>query len=204
MKEDQRRLNGLLYNPYNCKEGTFMQMREVMDYFNNLPFSEIKEGIKRLKEIFGHLEDDAMINKPIFIDHGSNIYIGKHFYSNFNLTVLDEAKVTIGDNVYLAPNVSIFTAAHPIVSDIRNTDLEYALPVTIGNNVWIGGSTVINPGVTIGNNTVIGSGSVVTSDIPDNVIAFGNPCRVYRTIDEKDKEYWHKQYSDYINDKDIK
>ena len=108
------------------------------------------------------------------------------------LTILDVGKVTIGDNVMLAPNVSIYTAGHPVHPDSRNSGYEYGIPITIGNNVWIGGNAVILPGVTIGNNVVIGAGSVVTKDIPDNVIAAGNPCRILRKITEEDRKYYYK------------
>ena len=106
-------------------------------------------------------------------------------------------KVDIGENVFFAPRVCVYTAAHPIDAEVRNTDLEFGKPVRIGNSVWVGGSTVINPGVTIGNNVVIGSGSVVTKDIPDNVIAAGNPCRVIRKITDEDKIYWEKKKEEY-------
>lgn len=121
-------------------------------------------------------------------------------YANTDLTILDENKVIFGDNVYLAPHVSIYTAGHPIDEKIRNTDLEYAKPVTIGSDVWIGGNVVINPGVTIGSRVVIGSGSVVTKDVPNDVIAAGNPCRIIREITQKDKEKWLKEYEDYIRE----
>ena len=114
------------------------------------------------------------------------------FTANYNLTILDCAKVKIGDNVFIAPNVSLFTAGHPIHHEPRNQEYEYALPITIGNNVWIGGNTVVNPGVKIGDNCVIGSGSVVTKDIPANSIAVGNPCRVLREITDEDKKYYYK------------
>lgn len=134
-----------------------------------------------------------MIVPPFYCDKGTQIYIGKHFYANTGLLILDEADVRIGDHVFIAPRVCIYTAGHPIDADVRRMDLEYAKGVTIGNDVWIGGNTVINPGVTIGNNVVIGSGSVVTRDIPDQVIAAGCPCRVIRKITEEDREYWIKQ-----------
>ena len=106
-----------------------------------------------------------------------------------------------GDNVFLAPHVSIYTAGHPIDAEVRNTEVEYARQVTIGSNVWIGGNVVINPGVTIGDDVVIGSGSVVTKDIPSHVIAAGVPCRVIREITEKDKEYWYARYQDYLEER---
>ena len=116
------------------------------------------------------------------------------------MLILDEAEVIIGNNVFLAPRVSIYTAAHPIDAFVRNTKLEYAKKVTIGNDVWIGGNVVINPGVHIGNNVVIGSGSVVTKDIPDGVIAAGNPCRVIRAIEESDRIYWKNQMEEYYSE----
>ena len=145
-----------------------------------------------------------MCSPPFYCDHGTKISFGNYFYANIGLTILDENEVKIGNHVFIGPHVSIYTAAHPIDSSIRNTNLEIAKPVTIGDNVWIGGNTVINPGVTIGNDVVIGSGSVVTKDIPNRVIAVGNPCRVLREITKKDEEYWNQQYFDYRNDKDIK
>lgn len=129
---------------------------------------------------------------PIHFDYGRNTYVGENFFANYNLTVLDVCKVTIGDNVMLAPNVSLYGAGHPIHPDARNSGYEYGAPITIGNNVWIGGSACVLPGVTIGNNVVIGAGSVVAKDIPDNVIAAGNPCRVIRQITEEDKRYYFK------------
>ena len=119
------------------------------------------------------------------------VVIGRNFYIGRDSFI--EADVIIGDNVMFAPNVSIFTAGHPVHFEKRNTGIEYAFPVTIGNNVWIGGNVVINPGITIGNNTVIGSGSVVKKDIPDNVIAVGNPCKVVREITEEDQLYYFKK-----------
>lgn len=129
---------------------------------------------------------------------------GKHFYANTGLTILDNNYVTFGDHVFLAPHVSIYTSGHPIDAGVRNSELEFAKPVTIGSNVWIGGNVVINPGVTIGSNVVIGSGSVVTKDIPDHVIAVGNPCRVVREIGEADREAdreaWLLEYEEYMSE----
>ena len=122
------------------------------------------------------------------------------FYANTDLTILDENYVTFGDNVFLAPHVSIYTAGHPIDKDVRNLELEYAKAVTIGDNVWIGGNVVINPGVTIGSDVVIASGSVVVKDIPSHVVAGGNPCHVIRQITDKDKNNWHTQLKEYEDD----
>ena len=124
-------------------------------------------------------------------DFGYNIEVGENFYANHGCVILDCAKVTFGDNVFIAPNCGFYTAGHPIDSKRRNAGLEYAHPITVGNNVWFGGGVQVMPGVTIGNNVVIGSGSVVTKDIPDNVVAAGNPCKVLRAITEEDlkREY---------------
>ena len=119
--------------------------------------------------------------------------MGDNFYSNYNFTVLDCAKVTIGDNAFIGPNVGIYAVGHAIDPELRRLGAEFGLPVQIGNDVWIGGHTVINPGVTVGDNVVIGSGSVVTKDIPDNVVAAGNPCRVLRKITDDDKKYFFKK-----------
>ena len=161
--------------------------------FNAMHPSKIRERHQILKELFGKTDGNFYLEPPFHCDYGYNIEIGKNFYANYNLIVLDCARVKIGDNVMIAPNVGIYTAGHPIHPEKRNEMIEYALPVTIGNNVWIGGHTVINPNVTIGDNTVIGSGSVVTSNIPSNVIAFGNPCKVHRQISEEDKKYYFQK-----------
>ncbi|GGH24418.1 sugar O-acetyltransferase [Sphingobacterium alkalisoli] len=161
--------------------------------FNQLEPRQVKAKKQVIRDLFGKTEKMFYIEPPFRCDYGYNIEIGENFYANYNLTVLDCAPVRIGDNVMIAPNVSLFTAGHPIHHELRNTGLEYAIPITIGDNVWIGGNTVINPGVTIGENTVIGSGSVVTKDIPANVVAVGNPCRILRTITEEDKHYYYRE-----------
>lgn len=151
-------------------------------------FSAIGEIVK---ELFGKSEN-AFVNPPFYCDYGSHIEVGKNFFANYNCTFLDVAKIVIGDNCQLAPNVSIYTAGHPVHPDTRNFGYEYGIQVTIGNNVWIGGNTVICPGVHIGDNVVIGAGSVVTKDIPDMVIAAGNPCKVIRKITEDDRRTYFK------------
>ena len=139
-----------------------------------------------VKELLGK-SDGAFINPPFYCDYGSHIEVGKNFFANYNCTILDVAKVVIGDNCQFAPNVAVYTAGHPLHPDTRNTLYEYGIEVTIGDNVWIGGNTVVCPGVHIGNNVVIGAGSVVTKDIPDWTIAAGNPCKVIRKITDDDK-----------------
>lgn len=149
------------------------------------------------RELLGHVGESFWIEPPFHCDYGKHIHIGEHFYANYDCVMLDVCDITIGDDVFLAPRVCIYTATHPIDAGVRNAELEYGKPVTIGSSVWIGGSTVINPGVTIGDNVVIGSGSVVTRDIPSGVVAVGNPCRVLRPITAEDKAYWESQAAEY-------
>lgn len=160
--------------------------------YNSLSPEQGEEQAALIKEIIGKCGENIWIETPFHCDYGWNIEVGENFFANYNLTILDVGKVVIGKNVQIAPNVSIYTAGHPVHPDSRNTGYEYGIGVTIGDNVWLGGNTVINPGVTIGNNVVIGAGSVVTKDLPDDVIAVGNPCLVLRKITEEDRKYYFK------------
>lgn len=194
MSEKEKMISGKPYFANGKELFTERQnAKELVFEFNNSHPKELKFRVEIIKKLFGKTEKGFYIEPPFRCDYGYNILIGKNFYSNYNCTILDCAQVKIGDNVMFAPNVSIFTAGHPIHAEKRNTGVEYAFPVTIGDNVWIGGNVVINPGITIGKNSVIGSGSVVTKDIPANVIAFGNPCQVIREITEEDKLYYFKK-----------
>ena len=150
--------------------------------YNQIRPTMVKKRNRKLHEILGACDEDTFINQPFLCDFGTQIKVGKHFFANFNLVVLDEAYVTFGDNCFVGPNVSIYTACHSTIPEERNTGQEWALPVTIGNNCWIGGSVTILPGVTIGDNVTIGAGSVVVKDIPSNSIAVGNPARVVKKI----------------------
>lgn len=159
------------------------RVKDILFTYNN----EIRPGqLDRLsaiiKSLLGKTGETVKILPPFHCDYGHNISVGENFFANFNFTVLDEGVVTIGDNAFIGPNVSIFTACHPTDPTERNKGTEWSKPVTIGHNVWIGGSTTILPGVTIGHNVTIGAGSVVTRDIPDNSVAVGNPARVVKTI----------------------
>lgn len=165
--------------------------RRVLQRLNTVDRSDFDEIGRIVKELLGK-SDGAFVNPPFYCDYGSHIEVGKNFFANYNCTIIDVAKVKIGDNCQMAPNVSIYTAGHPLHPVSRNSMYEYGISVTIGDNVWIGGNTVIMPGVHIGSNTVIGAGSVVTKDIPDWVVAVGNPCRVIRQITEEDKKYYYK------------
>ena len=165
--------------------------RKILQRLNTADRSDGELIKKIVKELLGKSEN-AVINPPFYSYYGFNIEVGKNFFANYNCTILDVAKVKIGDNCQFAPNVAVYTAGHPIHPVSRNSQYEYGISVTIGDNVWIGGNSVIVPGVHIGSNTVIGAGSVVTKDVPDWVIAAGNPCRVIRKITEEDKEYYYK------------
>ena len=148
--------------------------------FNNLRPKDLDKREEIIKKLFRKTGKDFYIESPFYCDYGFNITIGENFYANHNLVILDGAEVIIGDNVFIAPNVGIYTAGHPIDIEQRNKGIEYAKSIKIGNNVWIGGNVCIMPGVTIGDNVTIGAGAVVTKDIPSNVTAFGNPCKVHK------------------------
>lgn len=148
--------------------------------YNKMRPSMLKERNELLRGLLGKSDGDTFINQPFYCDYGSNIRVGRRFFANFNFTVLDEAPVTVGDDCFIGPNVSIYTACHSTDPIERNSRREWARPVNIGDNVWIGGSVTILPGVTIGSNVTIGAGSVVVKDIPDDCVAVGNPCRVVK------------------------
>ena len=184
MTEKEKMLAGEVYSAVDAQllEG-LAAAREVIYDYNLLRLSEKEKKLELLKSLLGHVGDDAVIiNQPFYCDYGKHISVGKRFFANFNFTVLDEARVTIGDDCFIGPNVSIYTACHSTDPVERNSRREWAMPVTIGHNVWIGGSVTILPGVTIGDNVTIGAGSVVTRDIPSNSIAVGNPCKVVKTL----------------------
>ena len=193
MTQKERMLAGL---PYRANDPELKQMRAEnklrVAQYNQLTRNQEQEMDQLIKEILGGTGKEILVEPPIHFDYGRNTTVGERFFANYNLTVLDVCPVTIGDNVMIAPNVSLYGAGHPIHPDARNSGYEYGAPITIGNNVWIGGSVCVLPGVTIGDNVVIGAGSVVAKDIPDNVIAVGNPCRVIREITEEDKKYYFK------------
>ncbi|WP_294373606.1 sugar O-acetyltransferase [uncultured Clostridium sp.] len=193
MSQKERMLAGLPYKAWldGLKEERIENKLKIYEYNNTRP-DEKEKMDEQIKNILGKTGEEVFIEQPFHCDYGKNIEVGNNFYANYNCVILDVGKVVIGENVMFAPNVSIYTAGHPIHPKSRNSGYEYGIEVTIGDNVWVGGSVVINPGVKIGNNVVIGSGSVVTKDIPDNVIAAGNPCRIIREITEDDRKYYFK------------
>lgn len=159
------------------------EVKEIVHDYNLLRPGDVEGKLRVLKGLLGHIgDDDIIINQPFYCDYGKQISVGRRFFANFSFTVLDEAPVTIGDDCFIGPNVSIYTACHSTDPVERNTRNEWARPVKIGDNVWIGGSVTILPGVTIGSNVTVGAGSVVVNDIPDNCVAVGNPARVVRKI----------------------
>lgn len=183
MTEKEKMLKGELYLSFG--EELFSERqhaKEVIFEFNALHPREVNKRNELLKGLLGETLGDFFIEPPFRCDYGYNIFLGENVYMNYNCTILDCAKVTIGRDVLIGPNVNIFTAGHPISLKDRLDGFEYAYPIEIGDYSWIGGGTTINPGVKIGKNVIIGSGSVVTKDIPDNTIAVGNPCKVIRNI----------------------
>ncbi len=156
------------------------------------------EGIKRqmlLKKMFAEIEENCYIEPPLHANMGGHhVHFGKNIYANYNLTLVDDTHIYVGDNTMFGPNVTLATAGHPILPELRQRGLQYNMPIHIGSNCWIGAGVVILPGITISDNVVIGAGSVVTKDLPSDVVAAGNPCRVLREVNERDKEYYFKDY----------
>ena len=180
--------------PYISDESVYEEQKRariLTQKLNTMDRSDF-EGIQKVIQELLQTQETPFINPPFYCDYGNHIKVGKNFFANYNCCILDVGKVTIGDNCLFAPNVSIYTAGHPIHPDARNSLYEYGIDVTIGNNCWLGGNVIVMPGVNIGDNCVIGAGSVVTKDIPAWSIAAGNPARVIRKITEEDKKYYFK------------
>lgn len=193
MSEKEKSQQGLLYDANYDQEliEERKACKEKCYDYNLLRPSQRKEQDELIKSILGKCEGDVYIERPFQCDYGYNIEVGNNFYMNCNGVILDCAKVTFGHDVFIAPNCGFYTAGHPLDVEQRNQGLEYAYPITVGNNVWIGGNVVVLAGVTIGDDSVIAAGSVVTKSIPSGVIAAGNPCKVMRQITPEDrKKYW--------------
>lgn len=187
-----RRDKGMAYITDESVFAEILESRKLVQEFNRTDCTDFDKLQNLTQKLIGKVGKNCTITQPFYCDYGKHITIGDNFFANYNCVILDVAKVEIGNNVFFAPNVSVYTAGHPIHHIPRTALWEYGAPVKIGNNCWIGGNTVINPGVSVGDNTVIGSGSVVTKDIPSNVIAAGNPCKVIREITDEDKKYYYK------------
>jgi maltose O-acetyltransferase len=197
MDNSKRRDEGLAYIADTKVVEEMKKCRKLIQKLNHTDWTDFDALANITKELLGK-SDNAILTPPFFCDYGSHIEVGKNFSTNYNCTILDVAKVKFGDNCMLAPNVAIYTAGHPVYPSTRNSGYEYGKEITIGDNVWIGGSTVVCPGITIGSNVVIGAGSVVTKDIPDWCIAAGNPCKVIRkiTADDKKKLFRNEEFDE--------
>lgn len=199
MSEKERMLSGELYvaDDPELARGRLRKYR-LLDKIRRVPLDRLDERERLYSQLLGGWGEGSFIEYPFYCDYGSNITVGKYFYANAGCVILDPAKVTIGDWVFLGPQVGIYTPYHPIAGDLRRQQLEGAKPITIGSDVWIGGHAVICPGVMIGSNVVIGAGAVVTKDIPDKCVAVGNPCHVLRPITQKDSDDWHAKAEAYF------
>lgn len=194
-KMKERLHTGEIYLPGDDEilEEQFQCQEKLYDYNQTRP-SEGEKRSKLLKEMFAEIGDGCYIEPPLRANWGGHfVYFGKNIYANFNLTLVDDTHIYVGDATMFGPNVTIATAGHPILPELREQAYQYNMPVRIGKNCWLGAGVIVMPGVTIGDNTVIGAGSIVTKDIPANVVAVGNPCRVMREIGEHDREYYFKE-----------
>lgn len=197
MELDEIKQRMLQKKLYFCNDPTLINEQvkrlDLVHEYNHLPPSHLSEKMDLLKKMFAEIGDDCYIETPFFANWGGkHVHFGNGVYANFNLTLVDDGEIYVGNNVLFAPNVILASGTHPIHPELRSRQAQYNLPIHIGNNVWIGANSVILPGVNIGDNSVIGAGSVVTKDIPANVIAVGNPCKVLRKIDENDLVYYDK------------
>lgn len=194
MKQSERMEKGFLYDPSDAEiMAEQLSFQDKLWEFNQLKPSDFDKKQQYMKEVFAECGENCYIELPFCANWGGHhVHFGNGVYVNFNLTLVDDGDIYIGDKVMIGPNVTIATANHPIDSDLRSRGLQYNKDVYIGENTWIGAGVIIVPGIHIGNNSVIGAGSIVTKDIPDNVVAVGNPCRVLRTVSERDRKYFYK------------
>ena len=195
MTLEERMLSGKLYD---CADETLQarqrELNELVFDYNNTRPTDGKRRQTLLRQIFEDLGEGCYIEPPLHANWGSHTHLGNKVYANFNLTLVDDTHIYIGDNVMFGPNVTLCTAGHPIEPELRRQVYQYNFPIHIEENVWIGAGVIVLPGVTIGKNSVIGAGSVVTRDIPENVVAMGTPCRVARPISEWDREYYFRKH----------
>ncbi len=194
MENKKRMLEGKLYHP-DSEEVMSEQSQywAAVKEYNELPPSDFKARGEMLPKIFGKIGEDCIIEPPFHANFGGkHVFIGDRFYANFNLTLVDDGNIYIGDNVMLGPNVTLVTAAHPILPELREKGYQFNRDIHIGNRVWLGAGVIVLPGVSIGDDAVIGAGAVVSKDIPSGVVAVGIPCRVLRKVGEKDREFFYK------------
>ena len=193
MTEKELQQAGMLYLLDDELFAAHKNSKRITRLLNATLESEVDLRKSLLRELFAEAGENAYAEPPLYCDYGCNTRVGKNFFCNYDCVFLDCGLITIGDDVMLGPKVALYTANHPIDPQVRSLRHDHGIPITIGNKVWIGGSSVVLGGVTIGDNTVIGAGSVVTHDIPANVVAAGNPCRVIRPITQEDTDYWNEQ-----------
>lgn len=202
MSAKEKMYSGDIYNPADKEifEEQLQRLDLLYDYNATRPTELTKRG-ELLQKMFAEIGENCYIEPPFRTNFGGkHVHFGKNIYANFNLTLVDDTHIYVGDYTMFGPNVTVATAGHPILPELRIQGLQYNLPVTIGKNCWLGAGVIVLPGVTIGDNTVVGAGSIVTKDLPANVIAVGNPARVLRPIGEKDKLYYHKDRKIDYND----
>lgn len=205
MTERERMLTGQLYNAADPElAAARLRAKELCRAFNDTAPADSAGRQTILRRLLGHMGANCWIEPSFRCDYGTNITIGDHFYANYDCIILDVASVTIGSHVFFGPRVSLFAAGHPIDAGVRNTELEFGAPITIADNVWIGGSVTVLPGVTIGAGTIVAAGSVVNRSLPAGVVAAGNPCRVLRPITDADRAYWEAQRAAYEAERGIR
>ncbi|MBQ8088585.1 MAG: galactoside O-acetyltransferase [Clostridia bacterium] len=195
MTQDERMAKGYLWYDTGAYFEEQDRVKDLMYDFNHTRPSEDVKRKELREQIFGSIGEHTILQQPVTVMRGSTVHIGDYCYLNSNAFFVDDTEITLGDGVLFGPNVTISTTGHPIHPELRATGAMYSYPVHIGNNVWVGSNVVIMPGVTIGDNAVIGAGSVVTRDVPANVVAYGNPCRVRREITERDRKYYYHNRS---------
>lgn len=197
MTEKEKQHSGVLYNPGDpeiLKEQ--MVLLDTLAEYNAIPHVDMPRRTEKLREMFAELGENCYVESPFHANFaGKHVHFGKGVYANFNLTLVDDTHIYVGDYTMIGPNVTIATAGHPVNPELRERGMQYNLPVHIGKNCWLGAGVVVLPGVTIGDHVVIGAGSIVTKDIPSNVVAVGNPCRVLREVGERDRAYYWKDRS---------
>lgn len=193
MNEQQLQATGHLYKLDQTLFSAHLNSKRITRLLNATLETEVDRRKELVRELFASAGEGSYIEPPFFCDYGYNVTVGEKFYANYDCVFLDCGKITVGDHVMLGPKVQIYTASHPMDPEVRRLGHDRGIPVTVGSDVWIGGGSILCPGVTVGSGTVIGAGSVVTHDIPSGVVAAGNPCRVIRPITEEDRAYWQEQ-----------
>ena len=190
----EKQHSGMLYLPGDeSLQREQLQCLDRLHAFNQLRPSQLEEKTAMLREMFAEIGEDCYIETPFHANFGGkHVHFGKNIYANFNLTLVDDTHIYVGDYTQFGPNVVLATVGHPICPELREQLYQYNAPIRIGRNCWLGANVVVVPGVTIGDNVVVGAGSVVTRDLPDNVVAVGNPCRILREVNDHDREYYFK------------